>query len=368
MVLAQPVRRGATTLLPAERELTAGDIQALQRRFPEAFVYLQLPSLDDQVVFDSEEIDHERSVQVLEECRRLAEMAYRSAKDPKDAGGNVVAEAERFLRRYMDEPLKAALPQIHKEGADYLVEHAAMTLFYSMLIAEQASTHIHRERRRQTAAMKLSSAVTESLLPLVMACLYADMSMTGRVSNEGPISKADWEKVFKHPDASAELLPEAAGSVARLAVRSHHENYNGSGYPMHLAGERLHVLARVIRVADSFDAGLTERRFRPAKPPVQVLWEMARGPASGSYDPALVEGLLSAVRPFPVGTRLQMDEVGYAVVVGNGKDAFRPRAVLLKPTEGMTGCDAFDTAMPRVPRIQSVGDHDLSYLYQRPAA
>src|SRR5262245_31654964 len=79
----------------------------------------------------------------------------------------------------------------------------------------------------------------------------------------------------------------------RAMVRNHHEQYDGNGYPDRLAGEAIPLPARILAVADSFDAMLSDRPYRRAIPPEQIediFWEGA----GRQWDPAVVKAFFAS--------------------------------------------------------------------------
>jgi HD-GYP domain-containing protein (c-di-GMP phosphodiesterase class II) len=98
-----------------------------------------------------------------------------------------------------------------------------------------------------------------------------------------------------HPIRSAELLGTVStlrGGVDR-AVRHHHENYDGSGYPDGLSGEAIPVGARIIMVADTVDAMTSHRPYRSALSYEEVVSELRRY-AGLQFDPTIVEAFLGS--------------------------------------------------------------------------
>ena len=93
-----------------------------------------------------------------------------------------------------------------------------------------------------------------------------------------------------HPSRSAELVCtiSAFQGPVEQAVRHHHENYDGSGYPMGLSGEAIPVGARIIMIADTMDAMTTDRPYRRALGFERVIEELRRY-AGQQFDPGLVE-------------------------------------------------------------------------------
>ena len=76
------------------------------------------------------------------------------------------------------------------------------------------------------------------------------------------------------------------------AVRSHHERFDGHGYPEQLVGEEIPLAARIIAVADAFDAMTTDRPYRQALPLDAALAELHRC-AGEQFDPRVVEAFVT---------------------------------------------------------------------------
>jgi putative two-component system response regulator len=79
-------------------------------------------------------------------------------------------------------------------------------------------------------------------------------------------------------------------------VRSHHERWDGSGYPSALIGEEIPLFARIAAVADVFDAVTSARYHAPAVPPREGV-EIVRGGTGSAFDPTVVDAFLAAIRP-----------------------------------------------------------------------
>jgi HD domain-containing protein/MASE9 protein len=99
-----------------------------------------------------------------------------------------------------------------------------------------------------------------------------------------------------HPSRSAELVStiSAFHGPVEQAVRYHHENYDGSGYPHGLAGDDIPIGARVIMLADTMDAMTTDRPYRKALSYERVVEELRRY-SGQQFDPTLVEVVVSSV-------------------------------------------------------------------------
>src|SRR5207245_2336676 len=105
----------------------------------------------------------------------------------------------------------------------------------------------------------------------------------------GPLSPEEFEQVKSHAVRGAAML-ESVPSLAPLltVVRGHHERWDGSGYPDGLAGDQIPRLARILAVADAFDAMILPRPYRPAFP-VDAAFAELRQQAGRQFEPSLVE-------------------------------------------------------------------------------
>ncbi len=109
------------------------------------------------------------------------------------------------------------------------------------------------------------------------------------------LSDPDLITVMKHPLDGAELL-ESFPDLQRLApiVRSHHEEYNGNGYPQGLKGDEIPVAARIIHVANSYHSMTSAKRYGPGMTPGAAQNELVKG-AGQQWDPTYVQMLIQAI-------------------------------------------------------------------------
>lgn len=114
------------------------------------------------------------------------------------------------------------------------------------------------------------------------------------LNKEGPLNDAEWDEMRRHPQMGAELIKgihylEPAVPV----ILYHHERWNGSGYPFALSKENIPLAARIVAIADSFDAMTTKRAYRKELSPEEANSEIISG--SGTlYDPRMVEAFQHA--------------------------------------------------------------------------
>jgi HD-GYP domain-containing protein (c-di-GMP phosphodiesterase class II) len=114
------------------------------------------------------------------------------------------------------------------------------------------------------------------------------------VQKPGPLGPDEWALMMKHPILGLEFLrDDSVSSAAKSVVRSHHERWDGSGYPGALIGEEISLFARIAAVADVFDAVTSERYHAPAVPPAQGV-ELIRAGTGTAFDPQVVDAFLAA--------------------------------------------------------------------------
>jgi putative nucleotidyltransferase with HDIG domain len=103
----------------------------------------------------------------------------------------------------------------------------------------------------------------------------------------GPLSEAEFAIVKRHPEAGARLVERLGDPELTRIVLHHHERLDGAGYPAGLKGEEIPLGARIVAVADTFDALTSERPYRAAMAPHEAL-ELLAAVAGTQLDPDVV--------------------------------------------------------------------------------
>lgn len=172
---------------------------------------------------------------------------------------------------------------------EYTRGHVERVKRYSLLIAEHMGW-----TPPQMGALQFGAILHD------IGKIYVSESILRKA---GPLDEEEWDEMKCHSAVGAELLQNIPYlSAAIPIIRYHHERWDGKGYPDGLAGEEIPLGARIVAVADSFDAMTTMRVYQEANTPQQAQDEIRTG--SGIlYDPTVVDAfmaVLDQIEPSPV--------------------------------------------------------------------
>lgn len=158
--------------------------------------------------------------------------------------------------------------------------HSRRVSYYSRIIA--ASMDLNEAQRAELKA----------------AALLHDIGKIGIsdfiLGKNGPLSDNERDTVLSHPQKGVEILSPLKQFKSILpAILHHHENYDGTGYPHGIAGTDIPLFSRIIAVADTYDAILSNRPYRSASSHDEALAEIADW-SGKQFDPAVVASFLHA--------------------------------------------------------------------------
>ncbi len=336
MRLKRAVLRDRRLMLSCEKPLEDWQINSLRRHFPNLVVQICDPVLDEFVEFQDDSPDHEISATVNRHMARLMAkvreiLSTKTALEGPDIAGlqRAVSEAMQYMT---ENPATAAVLTRFGDAGEYLQGHVGNVFYISLLVGNTIRDYIFRERQRAIWTDVVSIRYSMNLTPLALGCLFHDLGMLPieyLYEKREPLTDDERELIQEHPNVGVKMLPKELDAVAKMVVRTHHENMDGSGYPQGIPMESLHVFSRVIRAADALDAGTSRHVYKQAKSAARVLWEMSCGPFREHYDPPMVKILMALVQPFPIGAKIKLGCGRYGIVVRhNRKHPFRPTIVI----------------------------------------
>lgn len=182
--------------------------------------------------------------------------------------GNLEASDEEFLLTVR------SLLRVIDLIDQYTYTHSLRVAAYCGLMAHML--HLSRNTRQNLQAAALLHDIGKLGVGKEILC------------QAGPLDDHQWKIMRQHPVWSANMIRKS-GHFLHLepAVRHHHERYDGQGYPDGLAGEDIPLEARLITLADSFDAMISHRPYRRARSREEAL-RVLQNEAGKQFDPALV--------------------------------------------------------------------------------
>jgi HD-GYP domain-containing protein (c-di-GMP phosphodiesterase class II) len=138
------------------------------------------------------------------------------------------------------------------------------------------------------------------------------------LNKPGKLDSKEFDTIKEHPGKGYKFLKEKFKLPAESfkAILMHHERWNGSGYPKKYSYNEIPKKARIIAVADVYDALISDRPYRKGLLPSEAV-EYIIGGNDTLFDPKIVEVFLRKVTPYPSGTIVKLSNNSIAIVVEN---------------------------------------------------
>jgi len=182
------------------------------------------------------------------------------------------------------------------------LKHATLETIAALAAAIEAKDpytkgHSHRVAQGALAIGKKIGLWPQQLDDLHWVAMLHDIGMIGVpdaiLHKTESLTEEEWEIIKTHPLISAEIVAKVE-LLKHLApaIRSHHEHYDGGGYPGGTAGDEIPLTARIVAVSDAFDAMTNPRPYRPAISVTKAQRILRQG-AGSQWDPRVVEACLA---------------------------------------------------------------------------
>lgn len=224
----------------------------------------------------------------------LVDVADNALYYAKRTGGNRILLSSKILPKALDD---GGITRIDTRSDGLSIVYALV----STVEAKDSHTYGH-SKKVNTYAAALAAAIglsPDEVSKVSTAALLHDIGKIGipdKVLNKKErLNAEDWEAIKAHPRLGANIIsniPKLAPSVNSILY--HHERWDGGGYPEGLKGEEIPIEARILAIADSFEAMTSARPYRPALSLEEVVKELRQG-AGLQFDPKLVEVFIGIV-------------------------------------------------------------------------
>jgi HD-GYP domain-containing protein (c-di-GMP phosphodiesterase class II) len=170
----------------------------------------------------------------------------------------------------------------------------------------------------------------KDLMPVALGGLFHDLGNSkideAILNKPRKLTTQELEEVKKHTVLGYNILKTvpAINEGVKLCALQHHEREDGSGYPLGVKGDKIHLYAKIVAIADMFHAMTSHRAHKKAASPYLVLEELYQE-AFGKLDPALVQTFINRVTQFHNGTlvKLSDDRIG-EIVFSDRSNPTRP--------------------------------------------
>jgi putative two-component system response regulator len=268
-------------------------VREIRRRWPQVAIIVVTAGHDHDAAIDclNAGADHYFLKPIkLDEFRHALEMTART--------WTLQQENERY-RHHLEQTVQR---QTRRIRTTYL---SAIESLVCMMEERDKYTHGHSQRVRRDS-LRLATAVGLSRVQCKQLSLAAKLHDIGKIgvpeailNKPDKLTLAEYAIVQKHPQIGERVLARVIRNRAVLAaIRGHHERLDGTGYPDGLRGNQIPLLARIIAIADCFDALTTCRAYRDAMPVPEAL-DVLRRDAGTHFEPRFVEAFLELTPALP---------------------------------------------------------------------
>jgi HD-GYP domain-containing protein (c-di-GMP phosphodiesterase class II) len=249
--------------------------------------------------------------------RALADVAKTGGRELPEAAIGSLHEVAEQIAADIASCDDAALALADLAAADaYTLQHSIDVTVVGLLVAKRVfRDHGWIDARRRRVFHRVDEMLVRVGVGLILHDIGKITIPASVLNKPGKLTEEEWELVRGHPMAGVELLSgSAVPAVVKGVVRSHHERWDGSGYPDGRAGEKIFQFARIAAVADVFDAVTSERSYASAKP-AHVGVEVIASGAGTAFDPEVVSSFRRVVAPYPPGSEIELADGRLGVVV-----------------------------------------------------
>jgi HD-GYP domain-containing protein (c-di-GMP phosphodiesterase class II) len=180
---------------------------------------------------------------------------------------------------FMDSDAAAMVNLIGLSSHDfYTYNHSLDVSIYSLGLGQAVG--FRNQELRQLGLGGLFHDIGKRCIPLGIIC------------KDGPLTDPEWIEMQKHPQYGLAILAEHNSSVdIKACAFEHHESMAGNGYPQQLTAQEIHPMARVVSVADTYDALTTKRSYNEPMRPTDAI-ELMTGKLASRYDVEVVRALV----------------------------------------------------------------------------
>lgn len=203
-----------------------------------------------------------------------------------------------------------------KQHDSYIFSHALNTSIWGLAFAR----HLGMEK--------------DEIYEVGLGCLLMDVGKTQLpltlLLKPGPLDEKEWKLARSHVDLARGIIRGMDGMTPRVMelVQSHHERFDGSGYPDKLKGHAIPVFAKIAGIVDTYDALVSFRPYAGERPPHEAM-RYIYGLRGTLFQDEVVVKFMQVVGAFPTGSVVELNTGAVGVVLAQNPQRLRPRLALV---------------------------------------
>ncbi|WP_028973593.1 HD-GYP domain-containing protein [Spirochaeta cellobiosiphila] len=175
----------------------------------------------------------------------------------------------------------------------------------------------------------------ENLIKLGISSFLHDSGMERlpdvlSIKNDSTLGEATKKQIVNHPIISFKIIKNELRLATDVAgaVLSHHEQWDGSGYPHHLSGNNINIYSRIISITDSFDSMISYRSYKSKIIGYKAIKQLLEN-SSTQFDPSLISEFIHMLGVFPIGSYVAMKDNRIGKVIDiNSENLLRPKVLV----------------------------------------
>ena len=308
MLVAEPIRNVDTGLVYVgeNQELTA-----------DAISYLQSAGVDEIKIYvntwDYVWKISKDTIDQYKKCTEVTKKLLRKVSEDNVVDFAAFKEVKEEIATYFGDNYKIiGCINLFKEADSYTYTHSINVALLSVLIGKW---------------MKFGQNMLDSLMIAGLLHDIGKMKIDPKILNKpDKLTDEEFEEIKKHPVYSYQLLQDNKEITldTKIGILMHHERMDGSGYPYGVFNENINDVAKILAVADVYDAMISERPYQKKRSPFEVMQLMQEG-VFGKLDTKILLTFLSNIATYYIGTYVILNTGEVAEVVAiNPSCVYRP--------------------------------------------
>lgn len=212
-----------------------------------------------------------------------------------------------------------------KSKSDYAFKHALCVSVWSVALGRQLGLP-----KQELIDLSIGGMLSD------MGKLWIDQDILNKAS---PLSVQERESIREHVNLGLDALTQATPSGPlpdniRSAILHHHERHQGQGYPNQLSASEIPLFARIVGIADCYDALTSQRPYAKAVSSGEALKQLY-SMRDMEFQAELIEEFIQAIGLYPAGSIVQLSDGSTAIVVCAGRtQRLKPRVIIAMTSEG----------------------------------